>query len=88
MKTMAPLAALLLLQVGPVSAAEEEGDHSTEALAKAAQNPVADVISIPFQNNTNFGYGPANDKTQNVLNIQPVVPLHVTEHWNLSLIHI
>lgn len=83
MKTMAPLAALLLLPVGQVSAAEEAGDPSTEALTKAAQNPVADLISIPFQNNTNFGYGPANDKTQNVLNIQPVVPIHVVKDWNL-----
>jgi hypothetical protein len=84
MKTMAPLAALLLLQVGPVSAAEEEGDHSTEELAKEAQNPLADVISIPFQSNTNFGFGPANDKTQNVLNIQPVLPFHVAEDWLLE----
>jgi hypothetical protein len=61
MKTVAPLAALLLLQAGPVSAAEAGGDQSTESLTKAAQNPLADIISIPFQNNTNFGLGPAND---------------------------
>ena len=40
-------------------------------LARAAQNPIADLISVPFQNNTNFNFGP-REKTQNVLNIQPV----------------
>jgi hypothetical protein len=51
-------------------------------LAKAAQNPVADMISVPFQNNTNFNVGP-NDKTQNVLNIQPVIPLKINSEWNV-----
>jgi len=40
------------------------------------------LISVPFQNNTNFNFGP-REKTQNVLNIQPVVPFGVTEDWNL-----
>lgn len=51
-------------------------------LAKAAQNPVADLVSLPFQNNTNFGLGP-EDRTQNVLNIQPVIPFRIGENWNL-----
>ena len=46
---------------------EKEGEQD---LAKAAQNPVGDLISVPLQNNTNFGFGPF-DRTQNVLNIQP-----------------
>jgi hypothetical protein len=60
----------------------EPGENPEEELAKAAQNPVADLISLPFQNNTNFGYGP-DDKIQNVLNIQPVVSFHLSENWNL-----
>jgi len=32
--------------------------EKTAALAKEAQNPIANLISLPFQNNTNFGYGP------------------------------
>jgi hypothetical protein len=55
---------------------------STEALQKATQNPVADLISVPLQDNMNFGIGPY-DRTQNVLNIQPVIPSHLTENWNL-----
>jgi len=45
-------------------------------LAKQSQNPVADLISLPFQNNTFFGIGPDND-TANVLNIQPVIPINI-----------
>lgn len=43
-------------------------------MAKAAQNPVANRISVPFQNNFNFGIGPA-DVTQWVLNVPPVIPV-------------
>jgi hypothetical protein len=60
-----------------------EAVHDEEAaLAKATQNPVSDLISVPFQNNTNFGLGP-HDRTQNVLNIQPVIPVSLSEDWNL-----
>ena len=59
-----------------------EAGSSTEALQKATQNPVANLISVPLQNNTNFGVGPHNG-TQNVLNIQPVIPVHLTPNWNL-----
>ncbi len=55
---------------------------SNAELAKAAQNPVANMISLPFQNNTNTGIGP-NDETQNILNIQPVWPVSLNDDWNL-----
>ena len=55
---------------------------NTDALQKATQNPVASLISVPIQNNSNFGIGP-NDRTQNVLNIQPVIPIKVSKDWNL-----
>jgi len=51
-------------------------------LAQKTQNPISDLISLPFQNNTNFGIGPHN-RTQNVLNIQPVIPFSISEDWNL-----
>jgi hypothetical protein len=47
----------------------EAGEDETAELARAVQNPVANLISLPFQNNTNFEFGP-REKTQNVLNIQ------------------
>jgi hypothetical protein len=40
------------------------------------------MISLPFQNNTNGNWGP-DDDTQNVLNIQPVIPLSLNEDWNV-----
>jgi hypothetical protein len=53
-----------------------------EDLREAAQNPIADLISVPFQNNANFDIG-RTDNTQNVLNIQPVYPFHLNPDWNL-----
>jgi hypothetical protein len=53
-----------------------------EALRKAAQNPIADLISVPIQENWNFNIPPYN-RTQNVLNIQPVVPVGLGQKWNL-----
>lgn len=47
-------------------------------LAKASQNPIANMMSFPFQNNTNFGLGPS-DRVQNILNIQPVIPFQVNK---------
>jgi opacity protein-like surface antigen len=57
-------------------------DEDTENLAKASQNPVATLITVPFQNNANFRTGPFN-RTQDVLNIQPVVPLKLGTDWNV-----
>ncbi len=54
----------------------------TNALREAAQNPIANLISVPFQNNTNFSVGPYH-QTQNVLNFQPVIPFKLNEDWNL-----
>jgi len=55
---------------------------SNAELAKAAQNPVANMISLPFQNNINTGIGP-DDETQNILNIQPVWPISLNDDWNV-----
>jgi hypothetical protein len=56
-------------------------EQDAEALAKAAQNPIASMISLPLQNNTNTNFGP-QEKTQNVLNIQPVWPFSAGDSWN------
>ena len=55
---------------------------NSDALRNAAQNPVASLISVPIQDNFNFNTGPS-DRTQNVLNIQPVIPVSVSKNWNL-----
>jgi hypothetical protein len=51
-------------------------------MAKTAQNPIANMISLPIQNNTNFYYGDY-DRAQNVLNIQPVIPIPIKDKVNL-----
>jgi hypothetical protein len=58
------------------------GQEEAAELAKAAQNPVGDLISLPLQNNTNFGLG-HNESTQNILNVQPVWPIGVGPNWNV-----
>jgi hypothetical protein len=63
-------------------AAPAYAEMSAEELAKLAQNPVGNLISVPFQNNTNLNFGPEKG-TQNVLNIQPVIPISVNSDWNI-----
>jgi hypothetical protein len=67
---------------GSVAFAQEQHEASTSDLAKAAQNPIADMISVPFQNNFNFHVGP-HEQLQDVLNIQPVIPITLDRDWNL-----
>ncbi len=67
---------------GTVFANPAHAALSAEELAKIAQNPVGALISVPFQNNTNLNYGPEKG-TQNVLNIQPVIPISLNDDWNI-----
>src|SRR6185436_19391815 len=57
-------------------------EESDTELAKKTQNPVADLISVPFQNNFNFGAG-SKHETIWIMNVQPVIPITLNEHWNL-----
>lgn len=80
-----PLLGLLcaaLAAPAPVAAQSAPPAGGTEDLAKQTQNPVASLISVPFQNNFNFGVGPDED-LQYILNVQPVVPVSLSEDWNL-----
>jgi len=86
----AVLAALVLAASAPVHAElaapaapdDDAGGQSASDLAKKLQNPIGDLYSVPFQSNTNFGVGP-NHGAQEILNIQPVLPFHVNEDWNI-----
>ena len=51
-------------------------------IEKAAQNPIASMISLPFQDNINFGVGPDN-RISNTLNIRPVVPVSLGTKLNV-----
>src|SRR3974377_1994906 len=61
--------------------ADDEAAKRLE-LAKKLQNPVANLISVPIQNNWDFGIGPAN-AMRYTANIQPVIPFKLTEDWNV-----
>ena len=64
--------------------AEAGTKEATEALQKATQNPVASLISVPVQNNNNFGVEPGY-RNQDVLNLQPVIPIGISKDWNLII---
>ena len=75
-------AALVLAALASALAPSAHAAMSAEELAKLAQNPVGNLVSVPFQNNTNFNTGPLSG-TQNILNIQPVIPIEVNKDWNI-----
>src|SRR6266480_473783 len=73
-----PVGTQLATEETPVAAA------NADELRKEAQNPIASLISVPVQNNNNLGINPGN-RAQDVLNIQPVIPLKVNDNWNLII---
>lgn len=60
--------------------AQESGDAD---LAQELSNPVADLISVPFQMNYDRGIGPLDDGWKLQTNIQPVVPFSINDNLNL-----
>ncbi|MFG6081063.1 transporter [Paracoccus litorisediminis] len=73
------------LQVGLIAAASLSSVPALaqdQDLAKQLSNPVASLISLPFQFNHDSGYGSA-DGEKNVLNVQPVIPIDLNENWNV-----
>ncbi len=77
------LFAAMLLGLGlSAQASAAMTDAETTALAKQSQNPVASLISLPFELNYNGEFGP-NNGNQAVLNVKPVIPVSIGENWNL-----
>ncbi|MBL7472716.1 hypothetical protein [Robertkochia sediminum] len=76
------LTLVLFVFTAALFAQEEQQLSDADALAKQLQNPVASLISVPFQFNYDFGYDPLNGNRM-LLNVQPVVPLGLNEDWNL-----
>jgi hypothetical protein len=79
-KWMVSLTALALLLALPAPASAQSADE----LAKQTQNPIANLISVPFQGNWDFGLGD-RDAASTLLNFQPVVPFAVSSSTNVVL---
>ncbi len=73
------LALAAVLFVGQAAAQDPGGDAE---IAKQLANPVASLISVPFQYNYNDGFGP-QDGHQSYVNIQPVIPFSLNADWNV-----
>lgn len=67
----------------PEPAAPAASGDDAAALAKKLSNPVASLISVPFQENFDFGIGLTDDGNKSTLNIQPVVPISISKSANL-----
>ena len=80
MKNTLPIALVVLLAFVHAAARAEEKD---EELAKKLTNPVADLISVPFQFNYDQGIGPSDEGQQYQLKIQPVIPISIGDEWNV-----
>ena len=75
------LCVLGVLLIASRATAQEPEQHDTTELAKKTQNPVGDLVSLPFQFNFNTG-GDLEDGTFFNLNIQPVIPFRLNDRWS------
>jgi hypothetical protein len=73
----------LITLVVAASLAASARAETDEQLAMQLSNPVAALISVPFQFNDERNIGSARDGTRRLLNIQPVVPFSLNADWNI-----
>lgn len=76
-------AAACALFAVPAVAQPAAGPGSDADLAQQLQNPIASLISVPFQSNLDFGAGRRDDGFGYTMNFQPVVPFRLTDDWTL-----
>lgn len=71
------LAAITLLSISLFG-----GEMSNSEIAKASQNPITMIYSLPIQNNIYLGLGDT-DEVKNIANFQPVIPMDITDDWDI-----
>lgn len=74
--------AAVTLAHAAAAAGQAAPEHDASALAKTSQNPVGDLVSLPFQFNFNNG-GDLEDATFLNLNFQPVIPFRLNDDWSV-----
>ncbi|MEW5733321.1 MAG: transporter [Thermodesulfobacteriota bacterium] len=80
MKRLVSFFCLAVFLIIPAAAVAEK---SNAELAKDLSNPVAALISVPFQGNWDRGIGPKDDGSRLTVNIQPVLPFSVNHRLNI-----
>lgn len=63
--------------------AEAAASHSTDDISEKLANPIANLISVPFQFNYDANTGAGNDGHRLTMNFQPVVPIELSPDLNL-----
>lgn len=69
--------------IGAAALAFPAAAQENDALARQLSNPIADLISAPFQLNVDFGSGVDDEGVAYTLNVQPVIPVRLNQDWNL-----
>ncbi len=67
----------------PAIQAAAPATSGAQDLAKQVSNPISSLISLPIQFNWDFNIGPEDDGFRFATNVQPVIPVSITENWNM-----
>jgi hypothetical protein len=81
-----PLKTIENFSFGTVTESSAEAAEA-DKLAKQLANPISSLISVPFQADEDFAYGPSHNGYKFTLNIQPVIPISISRDWNPHSMH-